>query len=74
MYSQAVPLFLFMGYLVERAGIVAKLFFAIRLAAHRLPASMAGGCFNNMYIIFNSDRNYRGGSYLNGSASLASNG
>ena len=34
----AVPLFLFMGYLVERAGIVAKLFFAIRLAAHRLPA------------------------------------
>ena len=31
----AVPLFLFMGYLVERAGIVAKLFYAIRLAAHR---------------------------------------
>ena len=37
----AVPLFLFMGYLVERAGIVAKLFFAIRLASHKLPASMA---------------------------------
>ena len=37
----AVPLFLFMGYLVERAGIVAKLFFAIRLASHSLPASMA---------------------------------
>ena len=37
----AVPLFLFMGYLVERAGIVAKLFFAIRLASHRLPASIA---------------------------------
>ena len=37
----AVPLFLFMGYLVERAGIVSKLFFAIRLASHRLPASMA---------------------------------
>ncbi len=37
----AVPLFLFMGYIVERAGIVAKLFFAIRLASHRLPASMA---------------------------------
>ena len=37
----AVPLFLFLGYLVERAGIVAKLFFAIRLASHRLPASMA---------------------------------
>ena len=37
----SVPLFLFMGYLVERAGIVSKLFFAIRLASHRLPASMA---------------------------------
>ena len=37
----AVPLFLFMGYLVERAGIVSRLFFAIRLASHRLPASMA---------------------------------
>ena len=37
----AVPLFLFMGYLVERAGIVAKLFYAIRLASHKLPASMA---------------------------------
>ena len=37
----AVPLFLFMGYLVERAGIVAKLFNAIRLASHKLPASMA---------------------------------
>ena len=37
----AVPLFLFMGYLVERAGIVSRLFFAIRLALHGLPASMA---------------------------------
>jgi len=37
----AVLLFLFMGYIVERAGIVAKLFFAIRLASYKLPASMA---------------------------------
>ena len=37
----AVPLFLFMGYLVERAGIVARLFYAIRLASHSFPASMA---------------------------------
>ena len=36
----AVPLFLFMGYLVERAGIVAKLFYAIRLASYRLPGSI----------------------------------
>src|SRR6056300_927476 len=39
--NRIFPLFLFMGYLVERAGIVAKLFFAIRLASHKLPASMA---------------------------------
>ena len=37
----AVPLFLFMGYVVERAGIVAKLFSSLRLALHRLPGSMA---------------------------------
>lgn len=37
----AVPLFLFMGYIVERSGIIAKLFDSIRLATAKLPASMA---------------------------------
>jgi tripartite ATP-independent transporter DctM subunit len=37
----AVPLFLFMGYVVERANIVDRLFFSIRLAARHLPGSMA---------------------------------
>ena len=37
----AVPLFLFMGYVVERANIVNRLFFSIQLAARRLPGSMA---------------------------------
>jgi len=37
----AVPLFLFMGYIVERANIVDRLFFSIRLAARHLPGSMA---------------------------------
>ncbi len=37
----AVPLFLFMGYVVERANIVNRLFFSIRLAARHLPGSMA---------------------------------
>ena len=36
----AVPLFLFMGYLVERAGIVSRLFLQLDWS-HRLPASMA---------------------------------
>jgi len=37
----AVPLFLFMGYILERANIVDRLFFSLNLAARRVPASMA---------------------------------
>ncbi|MEQ9559382.1 MAG: TRAP transporter large permease subunit, partial [Rhodospirillales bacterium] len=37
----AVPLFLFMGYVVERANIVNKLFYALQMAARNLPGSMA---------------------------------
>ena len=37
----AIPLFLFMGYIVERANIVARLFEAIRVAARIVPGSMA---------------------------------
>lgn len=37
----AIPLFLFMGYVVERANIVTRLFSSLQLAAHNLPGSMA---------------------------------
>ena len=37
----AVPLFLFMGYVVERANIVDRLFQTIFIAARRVPGSMA---------------------------------
>ena len=37
----AVPLFLFMGYVVERANIVDRLFFSIQLATRHVPGSMA---------------------------------
>jgi len=37
----AVPLFLFMGYIVERANIVDKLFYSLNIAARNVPASMA---------------------------------
>lgn len=37
----AVPLFLFMGYIVERANIVARLFGTLNIAARNLPGSMA---------------------------------
>ncbi|MBZ8131930.1 TRAP transporter large permease subunit [Afifella sp. IM 167] len=37
----AVPLFLFMGYIVERANIVDRLFSTLQIAARRVPGSMA---------------------------------
>ncbi len=37
----SIPLFLFMGYLVERANVVDRLFNAFYMAAWRLPGSMA---------------------------------
>jgi tripartite ATP-independent transporter DctM subunit len=37
----AVPLFLFMGYMVERANILDRLFYSIQMAARRVPASLA---------------------------------
>ena len=37
----AVPLFLFMGYVVERANIVDRLFSSLQLAARHFPGSMA---------------------------------
>ena len=37
----AIPLFLFMGYVVERANIVNRLFFSLQLATRHLPGSMA---------------------------------
>jgi len=36
----AIPLFLFMGYIVERANIVARLFSTLNIAAKNIPGSM----------------------------------
>ncbi len=37
----AIPLFVFMGYLVERANLISKLFHSLHLALARLPGSLA---------------------------------
>jgi len=37
----AVPLFLFMGYVVERSNILDRLFYSIQMAARRMPGSLA---------------------------------
>jgi tripartite ATP-independent transporter DctM subunit len=36
----AVPLFLFMGYVVERANVLSRLFESLQLAARKLPGSL----------------------------------
>jgi TRAP-type mannitol/chloroaromatic compound transport system permease large subunit len=44
MYSDvliAVPLFLFMGYLVERANLIERLFSSVHIALARVPGSLA---------------------------------
>src|SRR6186997_3449557 len=37
----SVPLFVLMGYVIERAALVDKMFFSVQLAFRRLPASLA---------------------------------
>ena len=37
----AIPLFVLMGYVMERAALVDKMFFSIQLAFRRVPASLA---------------------------------
>ena len=37
----AVPLFLFMGYVIERSNILDKLFLSLRVALRQIPGSMA---------------------------------
>jgi len=37
----AVPLFLFMGYIIERANVVERLFFTLNIAARKVPGAMA---------------------------------
>ncbi|MHB1249745.1 MAG: TRAP transporter large permease subunit, partial [Polaromonas sp.] len=37
----AIPLFLFMGYMIERSGILDKLFLSLQVAFRRVPGAMA---------------------------------
>ena len=37
----AVPLFLFMGYVIERANILDRLFLTLQISMRRMPGSMA---------------------------------
>ena len=37
----SVPLFVFMGYIMERAALVDRMFHSVQLAFRRVPASLA---------------------------------
>jgi TRAP-type mannitol/chloroaromatic compound transport system permease large subunit len=37
----SIPLFVFMGYIIERAALVDKMFFSVQLAFRRVPGSLA---------------------------------
>jgi len=37
----SIPLFLFMGYVIERANILDRLFYSLQLAARKVPGSLA---------------------------------
>jgi len=37
----SIPLFVFMGYLIERANLIEKLFKSMHLATARIPGSLA---------------------------------
>jgi TRAP-type mannitol/chloroaromatic compound transport system permease large subunit len=37
----SIPLFVFMGYVIERAALVDKMFYSVQLAFRRVPASLA---------------------------------
>ena len=37
----SIPLFVFMGYVIERAALVDKMFVSVQLAFRRVPASLA---------------------------------
>ena len=50
----AIPLFLLMGYVVEKAGIVARLFNAIRVATYKLPGNLAVASLNTSLQKINS--------------------
>ena len=70
----AIPLFLFMGYVVERANIVNRLFFSLQLAT--APSSRINGCcsFSNLCNICHCKWNYWSCSNTNGITCFSCNG
>ena len=63
----AIPLFVFMGYLVERANLIEKLFRSLHLAMARTRLA-GGGDDRHLRGVCNRHRNRRRGRYVDGLA------
>src|SRR5207253_976666 len=48
----SIPLFVLMGYVMERGALVDKMFYSIQLAFRRMPASLAAAMFPGFFLAF----------------------
>ena len=67
----SVPLFVFMGYIVERANILDRLFRSIQLAAGGLPGSLAVATLLHLRAVCHRHRHRRRGGDADGAARLS---
>ena len=64
----AIPLFVFMGYLVERANLIEKLFKSLHLALARVPGLAGGGHAGHLRDLRDRHRHRRRGGDADGTA------
>lgn len=67
----AIPLFVFMGYLVERANLIEKLFKSIHLAMARIPGSARRRHAHHLRRFRHRHRHRRRGGDADGPARLS---
>ena len=64
----AVPLFLFMGYLVERANILDRLFHSLQISMKNVPGALAVATLVDLRDVRDRDRHRRRGRDADGAA------
>jgi hypothetical protein len=66
----SIPLFVFMGYLVERANLIEKLFKSLHLALARVPGSLAVATLVHLRHLCHRHRHRRRRGHADGPAGL----
>ncbi len=67
----SIPLFVFMGYLVERANLIDKLFKSLHLAPARIPGSLAVATHRHLRDLRHGHRHRRRGRDADGAARVS---